>query len=89
MFRKLKARLVNSLAHTEIEIGWNSWLIFLFIIKPGYLPEQPESHGPGSRADLLLNYETSYFTQMTEEMLFRWFVPTASMDEHRREHKTR
>lgn len=48
-FRKPQTRLANFLAFIEIASGSN-WLIFLFVIKPGYLPEQPRSHGPGERA---------------------------------------
>lgn len=48
-FRKPQTSPANFLALTEIASGSN-WLIFLFVIKPGYLPEQPGSHGPGERA---------------------------------------
>lgn len=48
-FRKPQTRPSNFLALIEIASGSN-WLIFLFVIKPGYLPEQPGSHGPGEKA---------------------------------------
>lgn len=48
-FENPQKRPANFLALIEIASESN-WLIFLFVIKPGYLPEQPESHGPGERA---------------------------------------
>lgn len=48
-FTKPQKRPANFLALIEIASGSN-WLIFLFVIKPGYLPEQPERRGPGERA---------------------------------------
>lgn len=48
-FRRPQTRPANFLALIEIA-SKRSWLIFLFDNKPGYLPEQPGSHGPGERA---------------------------------------
>lgn len=49
LFRKPQKSLANFLALIEIA-SESYWLIFLFVIKPGYLPEQPASHGPGEGA---------------------------------------
>lgn len=48
-FTKPQARLTNFLALTEI-VSHSNWLIFPCVIKPGYLPEQPRSHGPDDRS---------------------------------------
>lgn len=62
-----KRRRANFLALVEIASG-SKRLIFLFVIKPGYLPEQPESHGPGERATHLFGVSGwSRPAEITEE----------------------
>lgn len=48
LFRKAQKRPANFLASTE-SVNASNLLIIPFLIKTGYLPEQPESHGPGAR----------------------------------------
>ncbi len=70
-FGKPQKRPANFLALIEIA-SESSWLIFLFVIKPGYLPEQPESHGPGERATHLFGVSGwSHPADITEEKPIR------------------
>lgn len=76
-FRKPQKRPANFLALIEIATESN-WLIFLFVIKPGYLPEQPESHGPGERATHLFGVSRwSHSAEIAEEKPIRsGFLPS-------------
>lgn len=87
--KKTPKRPANFLAFAESASGSDS-LIIPFIIKPGYLPEQPVSHVPGESATHFLGVSGngSYSAEMTEEKAigspFRTWV-SRSKDKRKRE----
>lgn len=84
LFRKPPTRLANFLALVEIA-SESYWLIFLFVIKPGYLPEQSGSHGPGERAAHLTGVSgRSHPAEITEEKPSRLGFHHSNEGEHRR-----
>lgn len=71
LFTKPQKRPANFLAFVE-SASESNLLIILTIVKPGYLPEQPESHGPGERATHFFGVSgRSYPAEITDEKAIR------------------